>query len=322
MFKKIFIFAIIFSVFNGFFAVAETIPTAENPDYKSYNSYLEWAKKSCDNLSAPWWQNNSLLTIPQYPELSSDAVNAQIERTKNLQNISDEERARLQIDLDMWRIGDFSGFKTLEVARTQYRASMNSVFACGIISSRLSILETLREEISKEASTRKSEIQDQLDKEKSRLQSESDKLKCNSAGANKTNLMQEMINSSTRQYCHYRHYLSYLDTNLEDNRYAIEQMEKAIGVGNGTQVATTTSTWIDSYSNYANALDNEISRADSTLPRALSAYREMERAYPVHLMLTIIYDDFIRLRANLSKYMNASTQLYLKAFNAQDANNR
>lgn len=208
------------------------------------------------------------------------------------------------------------------MARTQYRASMNSVFACGIISSRLSILETLREEISKEASTRKSEIQDQLDKEKSRLQSESDKLKCNSAGANKTNLMQEMINSSTRQYCHYRHYLSYLDTNLEDNRYAIEQMEKAIGVGNGTQVATTTSTWIDSYSNYANALDNEISRADSTLPRALSAYREMERAYPVHLMLTIIYDDFIRLRANLSKYMNASTQLYLKAFNAQDANNR
>ncbi len=48
----------------------------------------------------------------------------------------------------------------------------------------------------------------------------------------------------------------------------------------------------------------------------------MEKVYPTHLMLTIIYDDYIRLRKNLSAYMNASSQLYLKAFNAQDANNR
>lgn len=48
----------------------------------------------------------------------------------------------------------------------------------------------------------------------------------------------------------------------------------------------------------------------------------MERAYPVHLLLMIIYDDYIRLRKNLSSYMNASTQLYIKAYNAQDANQR
>ena len=83
-----------------------------------------------------------------------------------------------------------------------------------------------------------------------------------------------------------------------------------------------TNDWIRSYNTYANALDTEIARADATLPSALRALRDMERTYPAHLLLVIIYDDYIRLRYNLSIYMNASTQLYMKAYNAQDANKR
>lgn len=129
-------------------------------------------------------------------------------------------------------------------------------------------------------------------------------------------------NSATRQYCHYRYYLTYLDAELETNRANVETIEKSIGAGDGTRVANTAMEWMESYNNYKYSINHEIERADSSLPKAFRALREMEQAYPAHLMLTIIYDDYIRLRKNLSAYMNASTQIYLKAYNAQDANNR
>lgn len=318
--SKIFIAMMTLMLPVGAFASTENPPTGM--EYKNYKFYEQSAKTACDTPNAPWGKNNSLLPIPQYPELSSSAVNAQIERLQNQESLSDEEKRRLQNEATLQRIGNFSGFKTLEVARLQYRSTMNGIFACGIISSRLSILDDFREAMSASSSTRKSEIQNQLDKEQKRLENERDKLKCNSAGASKTDFMAEMVNSSTRQYCHYRHYLTYLETNLESDLQAIEKMEKEIGQGNGTQVSITSEEFVESYNRYTNALSREITRADTTLPRAIRAYKEMEKVYPTHLMLTIIYDDFIRLRANLAKYMNASTQTYLKAYNAQDANNR
>ena len=147
-------------------------------------------------------------------------------------------------------------------------------------------------------------------------------MQCNNSDANQTAVMQEIVNSATRQYCHYRYYLSYLDTTLESDRAYVENVEQAIGTGSGTNIARDSETWIQSYNNYATALETEIHRADSTLPRAIRTFMDMEKAYPAHLLLAIIYDDYIRLRNNLSTYMNASTQTYLKAFNAQDANKR
>ncbi len=59
-----------------------------------------------------------------------------------------------------------------------------------------------------------------------------------------------------------------------------------------------------------------MSLAYRTLPRAMLAYQEMSRTYAAHLMLVIVYDDYVRLRDNLSKYMNATSQLFEKAYNA------
>ena len=86
--------------------------------------------------------------------------------------------------------------------------------------------------------------------------------------------------------------------------------------------SNTVQSWVNSYNSYVNSLQTEIARAETTLPRVLKAYKEMERSYSIHLMLLIIYDDYIRLRKNLATYMNASTQLYMKAYNAQDSNNK
>ena len=199
---------------------------------------------------------------------------------------------------------------------------MNSIFSCAIIDSRLRILDGIRSQVESVAKGANSEIKMQLDKEKTRLEREKNNLQCNPSPSDKASVMQEIVNSTTRQYCHYRYYLSYLDTNLETSRTIIEQMEKNIGNGNGTQITTNSEEWIASYNRYASDLEREIARADTTLPRAIRTFLDMEKAYPAHLMLMIIYDDYIRLRNNLSAYMNASTQTYIKAYNAQDANNR
>lgn len=301
---------------------AEIIPSEQNPDFKSYQSYLDGAKSYCDSTDRYWGKNNAIRPIPQYPELKANAVNHQISRTQNLSNLSTEEKNRLASELDMSRIGDFTGFKTLEVARLQYRSTMNSLFSCAIVNSRLRILKGLRETVESTLNGANSEITTQLNKEQTRLEREKDNLQCNNSDANQTAVMQEIVNSATRQYCHYRYYLSYLDTTLESDRAYVENMEQAIGTGSGTNIARDSEAWIKSYNNYATALETEIHRADATLPRAIRTFMDMEKAYPAHLLLAIIYDDYIRLRNNLSTYMNASTQTYLKAYNAQDANKR
>ena len=301
---------------------AEIIPSEQNPDFKSYQSYLDGAKSYCDSTDRYWGKNNAIRPIPQYPELKASAVNHQISRTQNLSNLSTEEKNRLASELDMSRIGDFTGFKTLEVARIQYRSTMNSLFSCAIVNSRLRILKGLRETVESTLNGANSEITTQLNKEQTRLEREKDNLQCNNSDANQTAVMQEIVNSATRQYCHYRYYLSYLDTTLESDRAYVENVEQAIGTGSGTNIARDSEAWIKSYNNYATALETEVQRADSTLPRAIRTFMDMEKAYPAHLLLAIIYDDYIRLRNNLSTYMNASTQTYLKAYNAQDANKR
>lgn len=73
---------------------------------------------------------------------------------------------------------------------------------------------------------------------------------------------------------------------------------------------------------YTNILESERSRAKSTVPKAIMAFQEMDRTYITHLLLVIIYDDYLKLRDNLNTYMSIISQTFEKAYNAQDANKR
>ncbi len=79
--------------------------------------------------------------------------------------MSDDERLRLKRDLDPVRIGEYSGFKTLEIARVGYRTRMNSAFACAVISSRQRTLVDLQKLIGQKIKTKSSEILEKLQKE-------------------------------------------------------------------------------------------------------------------------------------------------------------
>lgn len=75
-------------------------------------------------------------------------------------------------------------------------------------------------------------------------------------------------------------------------------------------------------SSYTNKLESERTRANSTVPKAIMAFQEMDRTYITHLLLVIIYDDYLKLRDNLNSYMSIISQTFEKAYNAQDANKR
>jgi predicted phosphoribosyltransferase len=65
------------------------------------------------------------------------------------------------------------------------------------------------------------------------------------------------------------------------------------------------------------SLTNAINKAERSIDRAITSYKEMERTYSTHILLVILYDDYVRLRDNLSSYFDIVSQTFEKANNAQ-----
>ena len=133
-------------------------------------------------------------------------------------------------------------------------------------------------------------------------------------------MIDRLASSATSEYCSYTYYLDYLGANMSKNITKTQEIESKIGENNTAKPTKTTEDAVRVLASRQNAIERDITRARETLPKALVAYREMERTYIVHLMLVMLFDDYIRLRDNLSNYMSAVSQLFEKAYNAQDAN--
>jgi hypothetical protein len=128
------------------------------------------------------------------------------------------------------------------------------------------------------------------------------------------------MNSSTRQYCHFMTYLNYLESNMNSGNANLMNIESAITLGAPVQIDTNSAGWLSDITLRQSQIQREVARARYTLPRAMDAYRETSKTYGIHIMLLIIYDDYLKVRENLSTYMNAFSQLYEKLNNAQNAN--
>lgn len=131
-----------------------------------------------------------------------------------------------------------------------------------------------------------------------------------------------LASSATTEYCSYRNYLDYLQENINSNYTDVLNLEQKIGNNGESQSnPSTIESAVSAMNLRARQITDDIARANSTLPKALVAYREMERTYPLHIMFLIIYDDYLDLRQNTNTYLNAVSQLFEKANNAQSANN-
>lgn len=291
---------------------------------QTYEEYKTESTKYCDGNERSWSAAKSLVPKIDYSEFTTGAINATLSNWRaGLFWENEDEKIRLKRDLDPVRIGEYSGFKALEIARIGYRTRMNTLFSCAVMSSRINTLQGLTKLIGEKLKTTNSEIQDKIKKESDTLTRVITMLKCNieksTPSKAKWEILISLTNSASYQYCTYRHYLSYLDSNIEDVS-RVQNIEKWVGQWAGTQVATTTNEWNNASLRYQADLSREIIRADTTLPKAIRAFVEMDQTYGAHMLLVLIYDDYIQLRKALSSYMNLSSQLYQKANNAQSTN--
>ena len=294
---------------------------------QSYEEYISEVWLFCDSPDRSWAKDNSLVPKIDYPKLNERAINATIAEWWKSKSFSNDEKLRLKSDLDPIKIGEYTGFKTLEVARIAYRTRMNSAFSCAIISSRIKTMKVLQDIINKKIYNKESEIHIKLKKEVDKLQIEVNKLTCNlpktswsDQTVSKTEEITVLINTTIHQYCQYRFYLGYLDSNISEKLRDVQEIENKIWKWEGTQIPKNTDEWVNIAPRYHLDLSNEIIRADATLPKAIKSFQEMDQTYGAHVLLTLIYDDYIKLRKALSSYMNISSQLYQKANNAQSTN--
>jgi hypothetical protein len=312
---------LLFSLIQGTFVVGTDILVSA----MSYQQYQQWVdgKDGCDSPAKSWnkW-GTKLIGKIDYPELSVSVVsiNEAIKKWKNEgTNFSGAEKERLMMDLNLARIGNFSGFKALEVARIGYRTQMNRLFACAIIDSRLSSIVWLTEKINKKIKNKPTEFTDKLEKEAKKYERLKGDMKCNSEIGGKFDIG-SLTDTAAYQYCRYRYYLDYLDSNTVDV-LALQKIEQWIGTGNGTSVATDISEYAKQNNIYSSSIAREITRADTTLPKALRTFLEMDQTYQIHILLAdFIYADYINLRKSIAYYMVLSSQLYQKAYNAQSTN--
>ena len=296
----------------------------------TYEAYSTEAKNFCETTAEDKWNTWSrLVPVILYPELKWENINAWMS-SQIVSETSPVGRANLSEALDPTRIGSYDGIRTLQVAQSAYHAQMNTIFDCAVIESRMSIIEKLQ---NARALQGRSEIIEKMKKELDKLKTQRqqclpDEKKTNNESwwdkggsaldvpPNSQEVALRMVNTATLQYCHYRKYLSYLDSNLNADvtRFMTEDLK--VGTPWDLKTPQNTEAFHLALMNRQEQIRMEIYRADRVLPRAIQAYQEMERTYATHLLLVIIYDDYVRLRANLNKYLSATSQLFEKANNA------
>lgn len=290
---------------------------------EQYEAYKKESTNYCDSNDRPWKWWNGIVPIIDYPELDTTSINAAIAKWKANPRIIGDEKSRLDMDLNAERIGEFNWFKLLEASRIAYRSQMNSLFACAVISSRISILDDLKKIISKKIKNDNSEILVKISKEGASLKKSKNTLKCNipeSDSTNKEMMITMLTNTAVRHYCHYSHYLGYLESQVDQNLIAMQQINAWIWKWGVSNLPNNISEWSSQLESYKWSINNEFIRVNTTMPRALASFVEMDKTYAAHLILTIIYDDYIKLRKSLSLYMNLNSQIYQKANNAQNPN--
>jgi hypothetical protein len=131
----------------------------------SYETYSSGATTFCDNPEVEWNKTSRSVGKITYPELKSETVNAWMS-SQIASETSQLGRAKLQEALDPARIGNFAGWRALEVVQSAYNARMNTLFDCAVIESRISIIKGLQEA---KAINSRSEILKKLKKESDKL---------------------------------------------------------------------------------------------------------------------------------------------------------
>lgn len=233
---------------------------------------------------------------------------------------------------DFWDIKDSDGNKTanksnvwwndLDVAKEQYKDTMNSIYKCALLSAQERsikfIMNTLKEKNEVTAYTK------EYDAKLKRLESARKVNKC--INANKSTKQNDQINvirQTTFELCKYNNYLEYLFEYNSLIANVLEQDKQSEESWSNKWAWPDQITETYNISMIANLekkkkedISAEIERAYKIFPIAFQAYTEYENNLPVHDLLTMLRNDFIEFRLDLHKNLNPINQVVYKISNA------
>ncbi len=325
--KKLFIALVLSNIFpvkyffplliSSFLLLIPVVHAGECDDPQAFSCYTKRITEQCTTSKPNSWDGKNMIFANgvRKPYVEYSVANLRKQQAAILAEPSQLPSDDIQKTKLSQETSD--PFTSVKQARLQYQRNMNTIFSCAITGARLKHISALQELI-KKTSGKNSGMEEKLKQESEKLEKLKASLKCGGDGTNADTELR-LMNTAMTEYCTYSFYLDYLESNIRYDFSRAASIEKELkGTG-----ALTTKTIIDAtkmMNSYVGTIQNEKSRAKSTLPKALVAYREMNRTYSIHLLLVIIYDDYRQLRDNLNSYLSAISQLFEKANNAQDSN--
>lgn len=297
--KIIFILIFLLLSFGNVFA-------ADTPNDPLYAEYTDNANAFCSNISQPWsdWKKNNLLKIDRINYLSINTNCYEDPKKKDCFKYYKNYLDGIKADSSkILTIGSDTNPEFLEAASYVYKETMNNIYVCAVINTKIRIIDNLLKKIPTTQSNTKKKYEQQLQILK--------KKDCRGIqDMSELSLRKAILDNTTYQYCNYRYYLYYLD---QASRESIRSYYNALDGEKGdnleymTQLINKTSAKIT----------NEIDHIKEIFPQAMFAFSEFEKTYASHVVLEFILQDYIDLRVSLKKLLNPIGQVIYKASNAQ-----
>jgi hypothetical protein len=121
-----------------------------------------------------------------------------------------------------------------------------------------------------------------------------------------------LLDNLTMNYCDYRLYLTYLGQSIAYNNLPTPYQNSPL-----SQAPYAVSSYISNISNLSDKISQEVEHSKMVYNQTLSAFSDFEQAYPIHVVLNFILQDYILLQTNFTRLINPIGQFIYKASNAQ-----
>lgn len=309
-----FIFSISAIFANTIFAEdSGTISIKSCEKYKSIwdKDFVDYCDKitACDTYNP----NNNWTSILRIQTISFLPVKLNKQATDSGQT-ADENSELYRNFLDKITYGSFPYLwpSPLEQAKTVYTEVQNAIYNCAVLWTKIKVWENVIKLMTS------ANMWNQTAKIKAQNESmtkELSKRKCNTIWNKQVAFNEVLLKNVTYHYCNYRYYLNYL------SKYPTYNLDPSKSVSSKAK-----SPWQDKFDTnealqYAkmqtNAVQSETDHAKQVYNTAFNWFNELESTYGTHIMLQLIYDDYVQVRNNMSRILSPLSQLAYKIPNAQ-----
>lgn len=278
----------------------------------------------CLEKSIPWNEGgiNSVVasqpTEKEYPRLDVESIRNSIDTA--LENNGNN----LNMVLSEVSNIESKSSQIIEIARIHHREKMNNAFGSAILLARLKIIEEMREALKTKMGSYYSEIENKLNIESQKTQSLLERYGGKSDTSDSKKMVRDrLLQTVMSQHCTYTQYLSYVQKNIQDNYQGMVNLEQSVRQNtafSGTNMPATIRSARESIATRERTVSLEIERSERNIIKAVDGFMNMEATYGAHILLVMIYDDYLRLRKNLVWFLNPTSQYFEKSYNAQNTN--